>query len=263
MTLKYTIHRQLALMDKQYGPQGWWPGLVMEHAAEGEPRLWRGTWSIKHGATPSERFLKKKSEQVFEVAIGAILTQNTSWSNVEKALVCLAKKKLLTPQAIMAARPSTLATCIRSSGYFRQKAKKLKIFAKFVMKELEGDLTSLARHSTLNASRHRRGSPSAARSTLLSLWGIGPETADTILLYGLNQRTFVVDAYTRRWLVHLTKNRKWFKAPYEEMQDLFVGAGSPRPGRGNRAPTKRRIIHQFQQSHALIVKWGKEKTSLT
>ncbi|MDO8617923.1 MAG: endonuclease III domain-containing protein [Candidatus Uhrbacteria bacterium] len=222
-----SIQQALQHLEKRYGPQGWWPGLVMEH----------GTWNIKHGAKPSERFLKNKSAQAFEVAIGAILTQNTSWSNVEKALICLAKKKLLTPQAIIASRPSILASCIRSSGYFRQKTKKLKILSKFVMNELDGDLSQLVdRCFTLHASRFR----------LLSLWGIGPETADTILLYGLNQPTFVVDAYTRRWLTFIGGRGGFETRPYEEIKNIFESA----------LPHS---VKTYQESHALIVKWGKER----
>ena len=129
---------------------------------------------------------------------------------------------MLTPQAIAKAQPSVLERCTRSSGCYRQKAKKLKILAKEFLRNADFD-----------------------RPRLLALWGVGPETADTILLYGFHQPTFVVDAYTRRLLVHLTNDRRWLARPYEDVRALFESV----------LP---RSVEGYQEAHALIVKWGKE-----
>jgi len=213
------------------------------------------------------------SDQAFEVAVGAILTQNTSWTNVEKALVCLAEKDLMTSASLSKARLPSIEACVRSSGYYRQKAKKLKLFAKFVEEELEGDLFKVmpsrakprdlpiggaldsrsnskiprrSRSLSLEDSVPRNDNLLNARKLLLSLWGIGPETADTILLYGLNRPIFVVDAYTRRLLVHLTGELSWHKCPYDDVRQ-FCEAASIYPS-----------AKEFQESHALVVRWGKE-----
>jgi len=191
------------------------------------------------------------ADRAFEVAIGAILTQNTAWTNVETALVCLSSAKLMTPKRIASARLSTIQTCIRSSGYFRQKAKKLKLFARFVEKELEGNLNAVmsfrAKPRKLPIGRSLRAGRDdivdMARRRLLSLWGIGPETADTILLYGLNVPSFVVDTYTRRFLVEVTGSRRWLKMPYGDVQ-AFCTDVIPRS------------VKNWQEAHAFIVAWG-------
>ncbi|MEA3438072.1 MAG: endonuclease III domain-containing protein [Thermodesulfobacteriota bacterium] len=135
-----------------YGPQKWWPG-----------------------------------RSRFEVIVGAILTQNTSWSNVEKAIAVLRKKRILKPERILKADIRKLAASIRSSGCFNQKAKKLKNFANFLFKYYNGSLEMMFKGQTADL-----------RKMLLELNGIGEETADSILLYAGCKPVFVVDAYTRR-----------------------------------------------------------------
>lgn len=262
--------RFLTVLEKEYGPQGWWPRLIRQHVC--------GTqYEVRHRPGPKSAWLSKTpADQAFEVAIGAILTQNTSWTNVEKALVCLAQKGMMTSNILSKSRLSSIESSVRSSGYYRQKAKKLKLFAKFVEKELGGDLRillspflpsprldslssrpgwrDLRTQGFLDCARNDKVGD--ARIKLLKQWGIGPETADTILLYGLNLPIFVIDAYTRRLLVHLTGDASWSKRPYDEIREfcessIFSGY--------TLHPTNYVLASAYQESHALIVKWGKEK----
>ncbi len=167
----------------------------------------------------------------FEVIVGAILVQNTNWVNAAGAIANLRRAKLLTPAALEKVPQSKLARLIRSSGYFRQKARKLKAFVKFLRKEHRGSLTVMFRTPTAKL-----------RSQLLDVHGIGPETADSILLYAGNHPVFVVDAYTRRILQrhgHATG-----KESYEEIRGLFEKS----------LPNDPQLFNEF---HALIVHTGK------
>jgi endonuclease III related protein len=180
-----------------FGPQHWWPG-----------------------KTP------------FEVIVGAILTQNTSWTNVERAIGNLRRARLLTPAAIEKASPQKIETLIRSSGYFRQKARKLKAFCAFLRYEYGGSLKRMFAQPTL-----------ALREKLLAVFGIGPETADSILLYAGGHPVFVVDAYTKRMLAR----HGWTKddAKYDDVRWIFERQF---PGDVNRC----------NEFHALIVAVGKK-----
>jgi len=129
------------------------------------------------------------AETPFEVMVGAILTQNTNWKNVEKALQNLKQSAALQPNAMYQLSTSELELLIQPSGFFRQKAKRLKTFLKYFLEEYEGDVALMKEKST-----------SALREELLALKGIGPETADSILLYALEKPIFVIDAYTKRIL---------------------------------------------------------------
>ena len=145
----------LEIYDKLYafyGPQQWWP-----------------------------------AKSRFEVIVGAILTQNTSWSNVEKAVAVLRKSRTLEPEKILKTDISKLAKSIRSSGYFNRKAKRLKNFTGFLFKHYNVSLEVMFKGETANL-----------RKLLLEVSGIGEETADSILLYAGRKPVFVVDAYTRR-----------------------------------------------------------------
>ena len=179
-----------------YGPQHWWPG-----------------------RTP------------FEVIVGAILTQNTSWTNVEPAIKNLRRERLLTPRAIENVAFARLARLIRSSGYFLQKAKKLKAFVRFLRLEYRGSLAAMFRTPT-----------PMLREQLLAVHGIGPETADSILLYAGEHPVFVVDAYTRRILER--HNLAEPKHSYEELRRLFEHSLSADAA----------LYNEF---HALIVHTGK------
>ncbi|MFC1570765.1 endonuclease III domain-containing protein [Candidatus Omnitrophota bacterium] len=167
----------------------------------------------------------------FEVIIGAVLTQNTSWSNVEKAIGELNKKKLLTPKKIMALNSKRLAGLIRSSGYHRVKAERLKEVSRFVLDECGGRLKKLGKEDT-----------SSLREKLLRVKGIGPETADSILVYALGKPVFVVDAYTKR--IFSRHNIVIENASYDEVQTLVENAMDPDTG----------TMNQF---HALLVETAK------
>jgi endonuclease-3 related protein len=148
------------------------------------------------------------AETEFEVIVGAYLTQNTAWTNVERALANLRRANLLSVEGIRAVRLPRLQRLIRPSGYFRQKAARLKTFVAFLDDKYEGSLAELFSQPT-----------EKLREDLLSLNGIGPETADSILLYAGNHPVFVVDAYTRRILDrHAILPQK---SDYEDIRHLF------------------------------------------
>ncbi len=168
-------------------------------------------------------------EGPFEIAIGAILTQNTAWTNVEKAISNLKDNGLMSPEGILSCEQERLAKAIRPSGYFNIKAKKLKTFAEFLL--INGGMEGLSRYST-----------GKLRDKLLSVNGIGPETADDILLYCFERPVFVVDAYTRRILLRHGIIEE--DAKYDQIQSLFHQNIPPRAG----------IYNEY---HAQIVYIGK------
>jgi endonuclease-3 related protein len=147
----------------------------------------------------------------FEVIVGAYLTQNTAWTNVDKALTNLRAARLLSVSGIRRATLAELQRLIRPAGYFRQKAKRLKIFVTFLDQQYQGSLSKLFARP-----------PEKLREELLNLHGIGPETADSILLYAGNHPVFVVDAYTRRILARHEILPE--QASYDEIRELFEGA---------------------------------------
>jgi len=145
----------------------------------------------------------------FEVMLGAILTQNTSWANVQRAIHNLKRVKALNAQKIAAMDLKKLQQLIRPSGYFRQKADRLKIFANFFLAPpIRGSI-----------ARMKKIEPARMREMLLAVKGIGPETADSILLYALGHPVFVVDAYTRRIFARLGMVPQ--KIDYEQLRKLF------------------------------------------
>jgi endonuclease-3 related protein len=164
--------------------------------------------------------------------VGAILTQNTSWANAAKAIGRLKEKRLLDSAPLDQIPVRQLAPLIRSSGYFNQKAKRLKVFVRHLQKRYRGRISSL-----------RKVPWGQLREELLSLPGIGPETADSILLYALEKPTFVVDTYTRRILARHSFIR--WEASYEEIRALLM------QGLPHRVP-------YFNEYHALLVALGKE-----
>lgn len=167
----------------------------------------------------------------FEVIVGAILTQNTTWTNVERAIARLCEAGLLEPAAIARAPLSKLQRLVRSSGYYRQKARKLKAFVTFLNREFGGSLKRMFAFPT-----------PALREKLLAVHGIGPETADSILLYAGHHPVFVIDAYTRRVL-----DRHGLldaRAGYHEAQALFH----------RHLPAEAPLFNQY---HALLVETGK------
>jgi len=167
----------------------------------------------------------------FEVIVGAILTQNTGWTNVERAIANLRRERLLTPAALERVDRRRLERLIRSSGYFRQKARKLKEFVRFLRSEFGGSLARMFRTPT-----------EELRERLLAVHGIGRETADSILLYAGGHGVFVVDAYTHRILARHGLAGK--NAKYEEIRALFEVSLPRDPA-------------TFNEFHGLIVNVGK------
>jgi endonuclease-3 related protein len=148
-------------------------------------------------------------ETPFEVCLGAILTQNTSWSNVDKALGVLRRRGRFTYQALRKCRPSRIAPLIRSSGYFNVKARRLAAFLRFLGREYGGRVEAMAAEE-----------PAVLREKLLSVSGIGRETADSIGLYAAGLPLFVVDAYTRRIFTRLGLLRG--DEDYDAIQRFFM-----------------------------------------
>ena len=185
------------LLLECFGPQHWWPG-----------------------DTP------------FEIITGAILTQNTNWTNVEKAIANLNSADLLAPEKLRNLEISDLAEHIRPAGYFNIKARRLKNFVDWLFENYGGDLTRLEH---IGAER--------LRSEILGIKGIGPETADSILLYAQGREVFVVDTYTSRVAV-----RHGLIEPehdYEQLQELFQ----------SNLPADRALYNEY---HALLVRVGKQ-----
>jgi len=154
------------------------------------------------------------AETAFEVIVGAYLTQNTAWTNVERALANLREADALHVAGIRGVRLAKLERLIHPSGYFRQKAKRLKTFVAFLDRKYDGSLEKLFSRPTGHL-----------REELLGLNGVGPETADSILLYAGNHPVFVVDAYTRRILQRHRILPE--KTDYEDIRELFERALSP------------------------------------
>jgi endonuclease-3 related protein len=148
-------------------------------------------------------------ETPFEIIVGAILTQNTNWQNVEKAIANLKRDGLLNARKLYALHPSKCASLIRPAGYFRVKTKRLRSFLKFFIENYSAS-TKRMESEELGSLRHE----------LLSVNGIGPETADSILLYALGKPVFVIDAYTKR-ILH--RHRLCSEeATYDELQEIFM-----------------------------------------
>lgn len=202
-----------ALLDS-FGPQGWWP--LVSHKGSNPTK----TGSV-NGYHPTDYVLPKTTNEIFEVCIGAILTQNTGWPNVENALLNLNAIDALSPEKLIPLDDKKLKFAIRPAGYFNQKAKKLIVFSKF-FSELNGKIPS--------------------RAELLSLWGVGNETADSILLYAFKNPLFVVDAYTKRVFSRIGLCK--LDSSYEEVQQLFHES----------LPADFKLFNEY---HALIVELAK------
>ncbi len=187
-------------LRRQYGPQHWWPAKARGYEA-----------------------------RCFEICVGAILTQNTNWKNVEQALEKLRRARALSFKKLLTMRRKTLAALIRPSGYFNQKAIKLQAFATFVKVRFGGSFRRMFKLSTM-----------ALREQLLQVHGIGKETADSILLYAGNKPIFVIDAYTKR----LLEEQGTVYREYDEYRQWFE----------KHLPRK---VKLYQEFHALIVQWGK------
>jgi len=185
------------LLFDRFGPQHWWPG-----------------------------------DTQFEIITGAILTQNTNWTNVEKAIANLKSADRLSPEKLYHLDLPRLAELIRPAGYFNIKAKRLKNFVQWLFDNYQGKLSNL---EGLETNR--------LRAELLAIKGIGRETADSILLYALDRPIFVVDAYTAR--VAIRHGLIEPDADYEQLRELFQS-------------NLLEDVQLFNEYHALLVKVGKE-----
>ncbi len=194
--MKKKLNNIYKKLYRAFGPQHWWPG-----------------------DTP------------FEIAVGAVLTQNTNWSNVEKAIVNLKRAEALNAESIYEMKTDRLASLIKPAGYFNIKAKRLKAFIDFLMNEYHGSMKRMAGEKM-----------ETLRAKLLTIHGIGSETADSILLYALEKPIFVIDAYTKRVLSrhNIVRNNE----SYEKIQELFHS-------------TFTKNAKLFNEYHALFVKLGK------
>jgi endonuclease-3 related protein len=188
-------------MRQRFGHQHWWPG-----------------------------------ETPFEVCVGAILTQNTSWTNVERAIANLKTGGVLEPKKLFALPERKLARLIRPAGYFNVKARRLRSFLRVLVEEFDGDLQRLF-----------AGDTAVVRQRLLAINGIGPETADSMLLYAGDHHSFVVDAYTRR----IFQRHGWCNgnATYDDLKLLCESAL-------NQNPRDARLDY-WQDYHAQLVMVGK------
>lgn len=195
-----------AALYEEYGPQGWWPV--------------NGKYNRNNFNIP-----RNKKEE-FEIILGAILTQNTSWKNVELALFNLRKNNLISAERIKKVQLKKLAEFIRPSGYYNQKAGRLKIVSDFFL-------------ANKDISKKSAGE---MRSILLGVKGIGPETADSIILYAFKKPSFVIDAYTKRIFSRLGVCKKDCK--YDELQDIFHKS----------LPADTELFNEY---HALIVEHAK------
>lgn len=185
-------------LRRAFGPQHWWP-----------------------------------AESPFEVMVGAILTQATQWQNVEQAIDHLRQGRALTPQCLLKLPLAQLQRLIRPVGYFRQKAKRIRVFTRWYLSRYGAD-----------SARMFKTPWTKLRRELLALWGIGPETADSILLYAGNQPVFVVDAYTHRVFRRHRLIRFKRQSNYEAIQHLVM----------QRLPRQAVVYNEF---HALLVGVGK------
>jgi len=195
---RISLKKLYSLLLKAYGKQNWWP-----------------------------------AETPFEVCVGAILTQNTAWKNVERAIGNLKRENLLSPEAIAKLDIARLKELIKPAGFYNQKAERLKLFSKFIIES--GGLEKL-----------KRVPKEELRKMLLKLKGIGNETADSILLYAFEKPSFVVDAYTKRLLFRLGITEKEDES-YMKVKTLFEKEILP----------IKRNVHIYNEFHALIVEHSK------
>ncbi|MEM4359514.1 MAG: hypothetical protein QXT45_03215 [Candidatus Bilamarchaeaceae archaeon] len=193
---------------KTYGKQGWWPIIQ-----DGKCRYHPGNYA-----------LPTNEEQRFQIAAGAILTQNTNWKNAEKALLNLYREGKLDARQLASASDYQIANLIRPSGYYNQKTRRLKELA--------------VRWPSLD---HKERTESM-REFLLSIRGLGPETTDSIILYAFKKPIFVIDAYTRRFCA---AHDLPVSGSYEDYRKFFES-------------NLRKDYRTFNEYHALIVAWGKE-----
>jgi endonuclease-3 related protein len=208
------IEKIYSLLYAKFKAQHWWPVTKENETA---PKY--------------HRRIKLSEKHKLEIIFGAILTQNTSWKNVEKAIINLSKRNLINARKINAISTKKLAAIIRPAGYYNQKAKKLKNFSSFLLRNYNGSLKVLFEKGTAEL-----------REELLSVNGIGKETADSITLYAAEKPIFVIDAYTKRIYSRIFGIRN--EIGYDELQRVFE-------------KSLKKDTQLFKEYHALLVELGK------
>lgn len=221
------VEKIYATLLTHFGAQGWWPITSLANKNGFDARGYHHN-NFDH---------PESNEHKFEILLGAILTQNTAWTNVEKSILLLNKKKLLNIEAIDKISKQRLASIIRSSGYFNQKADRIKGIVAYLLKKYNGNLAVL----------FDKPLPEL-RSELLSLKGVGPETADSIILYAAKKPSFVIDTYTKRIFSRMGLCNK--DVSYEELQALFHKELS-------------HDVSLFNEYHALLVELAKKQCTKT
>lgn len=214
----YSIY--IKLFDT-YGPQGWWP--LVGHGGVNPTKT-----GVVHGYHPGDYSFPHMRDEIFEICLGCFLTQNTSWTAVEKSLLNLKELNVLSPGKIMELPDDVLKEAIRPSGYNNQKARYIKNFTPFFL-ELQDRIPS--------------------RDALLDLVGIGPETADSILLYAFGQPEFVVDTYTKRIFIHLELIDD--RASYECVKNMCE------VNMQGHTSSREQLVQVYQEFHALLVEHAK------
>lgn len=197
MKKKDILIRIYNILYSFYGPQKWWPG-----------------------------------DSPFEIAIGAILTQNTNWGNVEKAINNLKREGVMSVQDLNRLSDEKIASLIRPAGYFNIKTKRIRAFLDFIIDKYNGKIEEMKRENTISL-----------RSKLLNVYGIGQETADSILLYALEKPVFVIDAYTKRVMIRHSIMKP--NSTYSDYQKIFHKELDE-------------DLQMFNEYHALFVRVGKD-----
>jgi endonuclease-3 related protein len=227
------LRRALQTLAERHGPQGWWP-------VHCERKSFRTPCDARHrrGYHPGEFDLPRTRRGRWEIVTGAVLTQNTAWSNVELALAALRGARLFSPEALLACELGVLRQLVRPAGYFNQKSRYLQAVAQWFIETDRALLAAPLAEQTVIA----------ARPVLLAVRGVGPETADSILLYAYGLPTFVIDAYTRRVLGGLGLVEP--NASYERLRQQLQTA--------LREATPEETVRAWQEDHALLVQEAKQ-----
>ncbi len=206
------IYKKLLII---YGYQGWWPITGKKNQ----------TGFTKNGYHPEDYTIPNNSNEKYEIILGTVLTQNTTWKNAATAIEMMIESNICSPSAVLHKSAEDIALAIRSSGYHNQKAKKLKILTNYLVD-----------------GKYLNGDKIPGREDLLSLWGIGPETADSILLYAYKTPEVVIDAYTHRIFTRIgvVEKQQNYEALKRFFTDNFYGT-----------------VKEINEYHALIVKHAK------
>lgn len=219
MTIPLSVQLIFELLFEHYGPRGWWPILTRADTPGFDSK----------GYHPGVYDIPRNRADSWEIMAGSILTQNTAWTNVEKALLRLYEARALSPEGYLSFGPESQIDLIRPAGYFNQKSVRIERLARYFLDHPQGP---------------------ESREELLCQKGVGPETADSILLYAFGRPSFVVDLYTirlicRTGLLSAEKLPKTFSKRYEYVQYFVTSDIDSLPGLN--------LIQTYQEDHALVV----------